>query len=94
MHAGYSISASIPVILIASLPWGQGAAEDLHRNGASLDSTYLIMPAHVMICIALEPEVRLCEVAGHFGITDRAVPPLVADLAERRCLASCKSACG
>ncbi len=41
-----------------------------------------------MICIAPEPEVRLCEVAARVGITDRAAPHIVADLAERDCLSS------
>jgi hypothetical protein len=46
----------------------------------NLDWTFLSNHAHVLICIAQEPEVRLREVAARVGITERAVQGIVADL--------------
>jgi DNA-binding MarR family transcriptional regulator len=42
--------------------------------------TFLSNHAHVLVCIASEPEVRLREVADRVGITERAVQRIVADL--------------
>jgi hypothetical protein len=47
-----------------------------------VDWTFLSNHAHVLICIAQEPEVRLREVAARVGITERAVQRIVADLEE------------
>ena len=44
--------------------------------------TFLSNHAHVLLCIAREPEVRLREVAHRVGITERAVQRIVADLEE------------
>ena len=44
--------------------------------------TFLSNHAHVLLCIAREPEVRLREVARRVGITERAVQRIVADLEE------------
>jgi hypothetical protein len=44
--------------------------------------TFLSNHAHVLLCIAREPEVRLREVAHRVGMTERAVQRLVADLEE------------
>ena len=44
------------------------------------DWTFLSNHAHVLLCIAQEPEVRLREVADRVGITLRAVQRIVADL--------------
>ena len=46
----------------------------------SCDWTFLSNHAHVLLCIAKEPEVRLREVAEKVGITERAVQRIVADL--------------
>lgn len=46
------------------------------------DWTFLSNHAHVLLCIAREPEVRLREVAERVGITERAVQRIVADLEE------------
>ena len=46
------------------------------------DWTFLSNHAHVLLCIAKEPEVRLREVAHRVGITERAVQRIVADLEE------------
>ena len=53
---------------------------ELRRNATSLDWTFLSNHAHVLICIAQEPEVRLREVAARVGITERAVQRIGADL--------------
>jgi predicted ArsR family transcriptional regulator len=42
--------------------------------------TFLSHRAHVLLCIAQEPGVRLREVAERVGITQRAVQRIVADL--------------
>ena len=44
--------------------------------------TFLSNHAHVLLCIAEEPEARLREVAHRVGITERAVQRIVADLEE------------
>jgi predicted DNA-binding transcriptional regulator YafY len=44
--------------------------------------TFLSNHAHVLLCIAKEPGVRLREVADRVGITERSVQRIVADLEE------------
>ncbi|MGO9815389.1 MAG: helix-turn-helix transcriptional regulator [Isosphaeraceae bacterium] len=58
------------------------------RNATNLDWTFLSNHAHVLICIAQEPEVRLHEVAARVGITERAVRRIVGDLEEGGYLSS------
>jgi hypothetical protein len=42
--------------------------------------TFLSNHGHVLVCLALDPTVRLRDVAGHVGITERAVQTIVSDL--------------
>lgn len=42
--------------------------------------TFLSNHAHVLLCIARDPELKLSEVASQVGITERAVQRIVADL--------------
>jgi DNA-binding MarR family transcriptional regulator len=42
--------------------------------------TFLSNHAHVLICLAQDPEIRLREIAEHIGITERAVQNIIADL--------------
>lgn len=42
--------------------------------------TFLTNHAHVLLCLAAEPDARLRDVAGAVGITERAVQHIVADL--------------
>ena len=42
--------------------------------------TFLTNHAHVLFCIAQDPEVRLRDVAARVGITERAVQRIVTDL--------------
>lgn len=42
--------------------------------------TFLTNHAHVLFCIAKDPEVRLRDVAAQVGITERAVQRIVTDL--------------
>jgi hypothetical protein len=42
--------------------------------------TFLSHHAHVLLCIARDPDVRLREVAAEVGITERAVQAIVNDL--------------
>ena len=55
---------------------------ELRRCATNPDWTFLSNHAHVLICIAQEPEVRLREVAARVGITERAVQHIIADLEE------------
>ena len=43
--------------------------------------TFLTNHAHVLLCVAADPQVRLCDVAARVGITERAAQRIVADLA-------------
>jgi DNA-binding MarR family transcriptional regulator len=42
--------------------------------------TFLSNHAHVLVCLALDPDVRLRDVAAEVGITERAVQGIVGDL--------------
>lgn len=44
--------------------------------------TFLTNHAHVLICIALDPDLRLRDVAGRVGITERATQRILHDLVE------------
>lgn len=49
-------------------------------NPATAGWTFLTNHAHVLFCIARDPEVRLRDVAALVGITERAVQRIVTDL--------------
>ncbi len=55
---------------------------DTHPSPAppSAGWTFLTNHAHVLFCIAIDPEVRLRDVAARVGITERAVQRIVTDL--------------
>ncbi len=42
--------------------------------------TFLSNHAHVLVCLALDPDARLRDVAARVGITERAVQKIVGDL--------------
>lgn len=44
--------------------------------------TFLTNHAHVLLCIARDPGIRLVDVARHVGVTERAAQRIVADLVE------------
>ena len=46
------------------------------------DWTFLTNHAHVLLCVARDPDARLRDVAADVGITERAAQRIVADLAE------------
>ena len=46
------------------------------------DWTFLTNHAHVLLCVARDPDVRLRDVASAVGITERAAQRIVADLVE------------
>lgn len=52
--------------------------------------TFLTNHAHVLFCIAQDPEVRLRDVAARVGITERAVQRIVTDLESEGYLAVSK----
>ena len=49
-------------------------------NPAEAGWTFLTNYSHVLICLALQPDLRMREVADSVGITERAVQRIVADL--------------
>ena len=62
-------------------------ARILPRNGClrrmpTQDWTFLTNHAHVLLCIARDPNARLRDVAAAVGITERATQRIVADLVE------------
>lgn len=57
-----------------------GEANSPNPPVAVSDWTFLSNHAHVLLCIAREPEIRLRDVATRVGITERAVQRIVADL--------------
>jgi DNA-binding MarR family transcriptional regulator len=44
--------------------------------------TFLSNHGHVLVCLALDPDVRLRDVADRVGITERAVQQILSDLEE------------
>ncbi|MGA0878804.1 MAG: helix-turn-helix transcriptional regulator [Ilumatobacteraceae bacterium] len=52
------------------------------RTTENLGWTFLTNHAHVLLCIAQNPEVRLAEIARLVGIGERAVHSIVTDLVE------------
>ncbi len=67
-------------------------AEKLTPNApAAPEWTFLSNHAHVLLCIAREPEIRLRDVAEQVGITERAVQRIVADLEAGQYLERSKS---
>ncbi len=42
--------------------------------------TFLTNHAHVLICLAIDPQIRMREVAEKVGVTERAVQRIIADL--------------
>lgn len=53
---------------------------DVASKGESSPWTFLTNHAHVLICLAADPQMKLRDVAGRVGITERAVQKIVADL--------------
>jgi predicted transcriptional regulator len=58
----------------------ENSVKRANNSGASW--TFLTNYAHVLICLAREPELTLREVSLRVGITERAVQRIVADLEE------------
>jgi DNA-binding Lrp family transcriptional regulator len=52
------------------------------RAGHEVPWTFLTNHAHVLLCLARDPEARMRDVASQVGITERAVQKIVADLEE------------
>jgi len=53
---------------------------DVNEPDARPDWTFLTNHAHVMVCIAQDPDARGRDIAGRVGITERAVQAIIADL--------------
>jgi hypothetical protein len=51
-------------------------------SGTAPGWTFLTNHAHVLICIAQDPESRLRDIAERVGITERSTQSIVADLVE------------
>ena len=59
---------------------------DKSKDGATTSWTFLSNHAHVLICIAGDPEIRMRDVALRVGITERAVQRIVAELEDGKYL--------
>jgi DNA-binding transcriptional ArsR family regulator len=59
---------------------GRHLARGCPLNPTNSGWTFLTNHAHVLLCIAHDPEVRLRDVALRVGITERAVQRIVTDL--------------
>ncbi|MBX2852354.1 MAG: winged helix-turn-helix transcriptional regulator [Phycisphaeraceae bacterium] len=57
-------------------------ASKQNSNGKPAGWTFLTNHSHVLICLALEPDMLLREVAQKVGITERAVQKIVLELEE------------
>jgi len=55
------------------------AGADTERGGSW---TFLTRHAHVLLCLAMDPEARMRNMAEMVGITERAVQKIIADLEE------------
>ena len=64
----------------------------LNPDGTSW--TFLSNHAHVLICIAGDPEIRMRDVAGAIGITERAVQRIIAELEKGGYLTAQRTAVG
>lgn len=49
-------------------------------TGSGRSWTFLSNHAHVLVCVAQEPEIRIRDIASRVGITERAASSIVADL--------------
>jgi DNA-binding MarR family transcriptional regulator len=60
----------------------QEPAEDTLATAPATDGgwTFLTNHAHVLFCVAADPEVRIRDVADRVGITERAVQRIIHDL--------------
>ncbi len=56
------------------------------KNGSHTGWTFLTHHAHVLICLAHDPDLRLRDVAERVGITERAVQKIVHELEEAKVL--------
>ncbi len=63
------------------MPQSSGAPEGRGRKPQA-SWTFLTNHAHVLLCIARNPEVRIRDLAAMVGITERAVQRIVAELDE------------
>jgi predicted transcriptional regulator len=65
------------VVILKPAPDPEPIASD-----AEASWTFLTNHAHVLLCIARDPQLRLRDVATRVGITERAVQRIVADLSD------------
>lgn len=64
---------------------GNGMCRDrdrLRQNGGMAQWTFLTNHAHVLLCVADNPNARLRDVAAQVGITERAAQRIVTELEE------------
>jgi hypothetical protein len=65
-----------------SRPRGRGDRSARAATEAWPSWTFLTNHAHVLLCLSREPEVRMRDIAGLVGITERAVQRIIAELEE------------
>ncbi len=63
------------------MQYGGGVAKHLAGERADVPSwTFLTNHAHVLVCVAQDPEIRVAEIARRVGIGERAAHSIVNDL--------------
>jgi len=68
-------------LALALVLWGPRVTDD-HSPGRQAHWTFLTNHAHVLLCVARNPEIRIRDVALLVGITERAAQRIVADLVD------------
>lgn len=64
-----------------SLWWRKRTGGTVAGEARKLTWTFLTNHAHVLVCIAEDPQVRARDIATRVGITERAAQSIIADLA-------------
>jgi len=62
------------------MPSTPKSKKDLKKVVSAGNWTFFTNHAHVLVCLATDPEMRLRDVAGRVGITERAVQKIISEL--------------
>jgi hypothetical protein len=68
----------------------QGAGPDADPHEAKAAWTFLTNHAHVLVCIAEEPNIRGRDIATRVGLTERAVQAIIGDLVAAGYILRCR----
>jgi DNA-binding MarR family transcriptional regulator len=77
-----SVSPAPPSTSGATVPIEGSRSMTEPQSGHSGEWTFLTNHAHVLLQLALEPDIRLRDIAARVGITERAAHAIISDLVE------------